>query len=258
MPESSELSHPVVLVTGGSRGIGKGIATYLLEQGYRVVILDCLREEGEGLVRQLACHGDIRFIRADVSDEEQVNKALTRVQNWFGYLHGLVNNAAIAEPYTGPFEFLALEDWQQYIDVNLTGLFLVTRAALPMLRLNNGAIVNIASTRWLQSEPQSEVYAATKGGVVSLTHALAISMSGQVRVNCISPGWIDVGPGSFSEHEKPVHLTEICHNQHPVGRVGKAEDIATMVEFLLSEKAGFVTGQDIVIDGGITRKMVYE
>ncbi|MTI13656.1 SDR family oxidoreductase [Sansalvadorimonas verongulae] len=258
MPEFSDQSYPVVLVTGGARGIGKGIATYLLAQGYRVVILDCLRKDGEELVCQLACEGDIRFIRADVSDEEQVNKSLTRVQNWFGCLHGLVNNAAIAEPYTGPFEFLALEDWQQYLDINLTGPFLVTRAALPMLRLSNGAIVNIASTRWLQSEPQSEAYAATKGGVVSLTHALAISLSGQVRVNCISPGWIDVGSGSFSEHEKPMHLTETCHNQHPAGRVGKADDIAVMVEFLLSPKAGFITGQNLVIDGGMTRKMIYE
>ncbi|WP_281647488.1 SDR family oxidoreductase, partial [Parendozoicomonas sp. Alg238-R29] len=219
---------------------------------------DCLRDDGEELVRQLASHGDIRFIRADVSDEEQINKALTRVQNWFGSLYGVINNAAIAEPYTGPFEFLALEDWQQYLDVNLTGTFLVTRAALPMLRLSRGVIINIASTRWLQSEPQSEAYAATKGGIVSLTHALAITLSGQVRVNCISPGWIDVGLGSFSENDKPMHLTETCHNQHPAGRVGKADDIAGMVEYLLSEKAGFITGQNFVIDGGMTRKMVYE
>ena len=250
--------RPVVLVTGGARGIGKGIAIWLLEQGYQVVILDCLRNEGEELVRQLAPLGDIRFIRADISDEEQVNKALTRIQNWFGSLSGLVNNAAIAEPYTGPFEFLALEDWQQYLDVNLTGTFLVTRAALPMLRLSQGSVINIASTRWLQSEPQSEAYAATKGAIVSLTHALAITMSGQVRVNCISPGWIDVSSEGSGNHDKPVHLTETCHNQHPAGRVGKAEDIAAMVEYLLSDKAEFITGQNFVIDGGMTRKMVYE
>lgn len=249
---------PVVLVTGGARGIGKGIATWLLEQEYQVVILDCLRNEGEELVRQLASRGDIRFIRADISDEEQVSKALTRIRNWFGSLYGVINNAAIAEPYTGPFEFLALEDWQQYLDVNLTGTFLVTRAALPMLRLSQGVVINIASTRWLQSEPQSEAYAATKGAIVSLTHALAITMSGQVRVNSISPGWIDVDSDGSNEHDKPLHLTETCHNQHPAGRVGKAADIAAMVEYLLSDKAEFITGQNFVVDGGMTRKMVYE
>ncbi len=249
---------PVILVTGGARGIGKGIATYLLGAGCRVVILDILRKEGEALVRKLAGQGDIRFIRADISDEEQVVKAVNRIGNWFGCLNGVVNNAAIAEPYTGPFECLALEDWQNYLDVNLTGTFLVCRETIALLRQSRGAMVNIASTRWLQSEPQSEAYAATKGGVVSLTHALAITLSGQVRVNCISPGWIAVDTGSESNHEKPVHLTETCHRQHPAGRVGQTDDIAAMVKHLLSPEAGFITGQNIVIDGGMTRKMVYE
>ena len=256
--ETNNSSVPVILVTGGARGIGKGVASYLLSAGHRVVILDRLRDEGESLARDLAGQGDIRFIRADVSDEEQVARAVARVRNWFGCLHGVVNNAAIAEPYTGPFEYLALDDWQHYLDVNLTGTFLVCRETISLLRQNRGAIVNIASTRWLQSEPQTEAYAASKGAIVSLTHALAMTLSGQVRVNCISPGWIAVDEVSESGHVKPVHLTETCHQQHPAGRVGEPDDIASMVKFLLSSESGFITGQNFVIDGGMTKKMVYE
>ncbi|CAM3630934.1 SDR family oxidoreductase [Parendozoicomonas haliclonae] len=259
-PEQREQKSaaPVILVTGGARGIGKGISSYLLGCGYRVVMLDILREDGERLARDLAHLGDIRFIRADVADEDQVSSAINRIRNWFGYLNGVVNNAAIAEPYTGPLEFLALEDWQSYIDVNVTGTFLISRATIPLLQQSQGAIVNIASTRWLQSEPQSEAYAASKGAIVSFTHALAISLSGQVRVNCISPGWIAVDAVSENGHLKPVHLTETCHRQHPAGRVGRPDDIASMVKFLLSNESGFITGQNFVIDGGMTRKMVYE
>ncbi|MCL6271088.1 SDR family oxidoreductase [Sansalvadorimonas sp. 2012CJ34-2] len=250
--------QPVILVTGGVRGIGQGVARYLLKEGYRVVIMDCLREEGEKLARSLACDGDIRFIRGDVSDEHQVQKGISRIGNWFGRLDGVVNNAAIAEPYSGPFEYLALEDWQHYLNINLTGAFLVCRESVELLRQSKGAIVNVASTRWLQSEPQCEAYAASKGGLVALTHALAITFSGQVRVNCISPGWIEVSHLRGDEGMKPVHLTETCHNQHPAGRVGQVRDVAGMVEFLLSDKSGFITGQNFVVDGGMTRKMVYE
>ncbi len=249
---------PVVLVTGGARGIGQGMARYLLGAGYHVVIFDRLRDEGEALVRNLAAQGDIRFIRADISDESQVKRAVSRIGNWFSRLNAVVNNAAIAEPYTGPFEYLALEDWQHYLDVNLTGAFLICRESIQMLRQSQGAIVNIASTRWLQSEPQSEAYAASKGGLVSLTHALAITLSGQVRVNCVSPGWIEVSHLRGDDSIKPVHLTETCHNQHPAGRVGEADDVSSLVEFLISPRSSFITGQNIVVDGGMTCKMVYE
>ncbi len=247
----------VILVTGGVRGIGKSIAMTLLDAGHRVVILDVLRDEGERLIRTLAPRGDIRFIRADVGNEEQVKKALARVRNWFGHLNGVVNNAGISDPCSGPLEYLSLEDWQHYINVNLTGTFLVCRESVAMLRQSKGAIVNIASTRWLQSEPQSEAYAASKGGVVSMTHAMAVSLSGEVRVNCISPGWIAVDTISRDGQIEPAELTETCHSQHLAGRVGQTDDIANMVKFLLSPKSGFITGQNFVIDGGMTKKMIY-
>jgi NAD(P)-dependent dehydrogenase (short-subunit alcohol dehydrogenase family) len=121
---------------------------------------------------------------------------------------------------------------------------------VPHLRAaRRGAIVNIASTRALQSEPDTEAYAAAKGGMVALTHALAISLGPQVRVNCVSPGWIDTGKSK---------LRRADHRQHPAGRVGRAEDIAETVAFLLSEKSGFTTGANFVVDGGMTRKMIYE
>ena len=249
---------PVVLVTGGAQGIGRGITEYFLTKGYSVVVADNDREAGEELVGLLARQGDVRFIRTDVSSEESVQRCIARVQHWFGGLDGLVNNAGIADPYTGPLEYLDLEDWQRIIDVNLTGVFLMVRQTLGLLRVRHGAIVNIASTRYLQSEPQTEAYAASKGGVVSLTHALAVSLSGQIRVNCISPGWIEVGELQKSRSRRPVHLTETSHQQHPVGRVGEAQDVASLVHFLLSDQAGFMTGQNIILDGGMTRKMVYE
>jgi NAD(P)-dependent dehydrogenase (short-subunit alcohol dehydrogenase family) len=124
----------------------------------------------------------------------------------------------------------------------------MTKHAAPHLRRARGAVVNIASTRALQSEPDTEAYAAAKGGVVALTHAMAMSLGPAVRVNCISPGWIDTGKHRISRAD---------HGQHPAGRVGRVEDIAELVAFLLSEKSGFTTGANFVVDGGMTRKMIY-
>jgi NAD(P)-dependent dehydrogenase (short-subunit alcohol dehydrogenase family) len=192
----------------------------------------------------------------DVSQESDVERCIQSVIKQYGQLNALVNNAGIANPHSGPVEDLALEDWNQWIGTNLTGCFLMAKYAIPHLRQTNGAIVNIASVRALQSEPHSEAYAASKGGLVALTHALAISLGPAVRVNCISPGWIDV---SANQHPpQAASLSPIDHEQHPVGRVGQAQDIAEMTYFLLSEAAGFITGQNFVVDGGMTRKMIYE
>jgi NAD(P)-dependent dehydrogenase (short-subunit alcohol dehydrogenase family) len=164
----------------------------------------------------------------------------------FGRLDALVNNAGIASPGNGPVEKLALTQWNRRIGVNLTGAFLMTKHAAPHLRRVRGAIVNIASTRALQSEPDTEAYAASKGGLVALTHALAMSLGPQVRVNCVSPGWIAHAPVKKRDHA-----------QHPVGRVGRPEDVAELVAFLISDAAGFATGQNYVLDGGMTKKMIY-
>lgn len=156
----------------------------------------------------------------------------------------LVNNAGIAGPATGPVETLALADWRRMIDTHLTGAFLMTRAAVPRLR-DGGSIVNIASTRAFMSEPETEAYAAAKGGLVALTHALAVSLGPRLRVNAIAPGWVT------TESLRPED-----HAQHPAGRAGRPDDIADAVLYL--SQAGFVTGQTLVIDGGMTRKMIYE
>jgi NAD(P)-dependent dehydrogenase (short-subunit alcohol dehydrogenase family) len=172
-------------------------------------------------------------------------------------LDALVNNAGIASPETGPVEKLALREWNRRLAVNLTGMFLMAKHAAMALRRTRGAIVNIASTRALQSEPDTEAYAASKGGVLALTHALAISLGPQVRVNCVSPGWIDVSALKKRRTRKPARLTRADHAQHPVGRVGRPEDVAALVAFLLSDAAGFITGQNYVLDGGMTKKMIY-
>jgi NAD(P)-dependent dehydrogenase (short-subunit alcohol dehydrogenase family) len=177
-----------------------------------------------------------------------VRGCIRRVVQRFGRLDALVNNAGIASPANGPVEKLAAVEWNRRIGTNLTSVFLMTKHAAPHLRRARGAIVNIASTRALQSEPETEAYAAAKGGMVALTHALAISLGPQVRVNCVSPGWIDTGKAK---------LRRVDHEQHPVGRVGRPEDVAQLVAFLLSDAAGFATGQNYVLDGGMTRKMIY-
>ena len=239
-----EYSQKAALVTGGARGIGEAIATLLAERGYRVAIAD--REPKTG--RATAARIGAFFIRCDVARESEVRSCVRQVVRRYGRLDALVNNAGIADPATGPLEKLRLVEWNRRIGANLTGMFLMAKHAAPHLRRAHGAIVNIASTRALQSEPDTEAYAASKGGVVALTHALALSLGPQVRVNCVSPGWIDTGKAKLSRAD---------HAQHPVGRVGRTEDVAQLVAFLLSDAAGFVTGQNYVLDGGMTRKMIY-
>jgi NAD(P)-dependent dehydrogenase (short-subunit alcohol dehydrogenase family) len=152
---------------------------------------------------------------------------------------------------------LTLADWQRVIQTNLTGCFLTAKHAATFLRKARGAVINIASTRALQSEPHTEAYSASKGGVVALTHALAISLGPDIRVNCISPGWIAVQEWKKKKLRQVLNLTDLDHRQHPAGRVGTPDDIAAMVAYLISEKAGFITGQNFIIDGGMTRKMIY-
>jgi NAD(P)-dependent dehydrogenase (short-subunit alcohol dehydrogenase family) len=238
---AGEKSRKAALVTGGARGIGRGIAELLSRRGYEVVVADVDAKAGRDC--------GFLFIKCDVSKEPSVRACVRAALERLGRLDALVNNAGLAHPEDAPVERLPLAAWNRRIGVNLTGAFLMTKHCVPHLRRTRGAIVNIASTRALQSEPNTEAYSASKGGLVALTHALAISLGPRVRVNCVSPGWI--------ETRKSARHSRADHAQHPVGRIGRPENIAEIVAFLLSDAAGFITGQNFIVDGGMTKKMIY-
>ncbi|MFC3125669.1 SDR family oxidoreductase [Pseudoroseomonas globiformis] len=226
---------PVALISGAAHGIGAGIAERLCRDGWRVVTAD-LRPGMAGT----------RHVIADVSEEAAVDTLVEGIATAEGRLDALVCNAGIM--VRKKVTELSLEEWQRVLTTNLTSAFLLSRKAAPLLRQNRGAILTIASSRARMSEPDTEAYAASKGGIVALTHALAISLGPEVRANCISPGWIDVGG-------EPLRPED--HAQHPAGRVGRVEDIAALAAFLLGPESGFVTGAEFMADGGMTRKMIY-
>jgi NAD(P)-dependent dehydrogenase (short-subunit alcohol dehydrogenase family) len=227
----------VALVTGGAHGIGLACARRLAREGWRVVVADPSEPPGD-----LAA----RHVGTDVGEEAQVTALIDGIAEREGRLDALVSNAGFN--IRKPLRDLTLAEWNSVLATNLTATFLLVRAAEALLRASRGAVVTIASTRARQSEPDTEAYAATKGGLVALTHALAVSLGPEVRVNCVSPGWIDV---------KGEALRAEDHAQHPAGRVGRPDDIASLVAWLVGPESGFVTGAEFVSDGGMTRKMIY-
>jgi len=247
-----EQRNPAALVTGAARGIGRAVAARLAAEGYGVAIVDIDADAGQRTAREAdgGEGGGVVFIRGDVAVEADVQAAVDATLRRFGRLDLLVNNAGVN--CRRPLAELSLDDWRRVIGINLTGAFLFARHAAEHLRAAGGAIINIASTRALMSEADTEAYAASKGGIVALSHALAVSLGPAVRVNCVSPGWIDV---SATRPEGQIPLSAEDHAQHPAGRVGRAEDVAEAVLYLA--RAGFVTGANLVVDGGMTRKMIY-
>ncbi|WP_043337750.1 SDR family oxidoreductase [Belnapia moabensis] len=231
-----EQDRRVALVTGGARGIGRAVAARLAADGWRVVVAD--REGAEDVPG--------RLVEADVADEAAVGRLVEGIAQAEGRLDALVCNAGFM--IRKPIRELSLGEWNAVLGTNLTSAFLLARAAETMLRPARGAIVTIASTRAHQSEANTESYSASKGGLMALTHALAISLGPEVRVNCVSPGWIDT---------KGEALRPEDHAQHPAGRVGRPEDVAALVAWLVGPESGFVTGAEFLSDGGMTRKMIY-
>ena len=228
----------VALIGGGAKGIGAGIAARLARDGWRVVVAD--REPGG------AAPPGGRYAVCDVGDEAAVTRLVASVAATERRLDALVCNAGFM--IRKPIADLSLAEWSSVLTTNLTSTFLLVRSAEALLRAARGAVVTIASSRARMSEPNTESYSASKGGLVALTHALAISLGPDIRVNCISPGWILTrGPEPTAEE----------HAFHPAGRVGRPDDIAGLTAFLLGPDSGFITGAEFVVDGGVTRKMIY-
>ena len=250
-------ARQVALVTGGGQGIGKCIVRRLHNAGMAVAIAEIDAEACREIEEEYAHLDSVQFWETDVADEASVESAVRQTMNHFDRLDALVNNAGIANPANAPVHELSLEQWNRVIGTNLTGMFLCVKHSVPYLKRFRGAVVNIASTRAIQSEPHTEAYSASKGGVLALTHALAMTLGPEIRVTCISPGWIDVTELKKASRLLPSDLSTIDHAQHPAGRVGKPEDVAALVEFLISDEAGFITGQNFVVDGGMTKKMIY-
>jgi len=227
----------VALVTGGAHGIGLACAERLARDGWRVVVADRQPPPASLAARHVA---------TDIAEEAQVASLAEGIARQEGRLDALVSNAGFM--IRKPVRDLTLAEWNSVIATNLTATFLLVRATEALLRASRGAVVTIASTRAHQSEADTESYSASKGGLVALTHALAISLGPDIRVNCVSPGWIDVEGETLRKED---------HAQHPAGRVGRAEDIAALVAWLVGPESGFVTGAEFISDGGMTRKMIY-
>ena len=224
-----DFRNKIAVVTGGANGIGKCIAEEFRRSGASVSVID--KAAGEHFV-------------GDISDKKVLETFAQEVIGRHGHIDYLINNAL---PLMKGIEDCTYEEFQYALAVGVTAPFYLSKLFAP--HFNKGAaIINISSSRDRMSQPQTESYTAAKGGIAALTHALAVSFSGKVRVNSISPGWIDT---SFTEYTGPDAL------QHPAGRVGNPQDIANAVLFLCSENAGFITGENICIDGGMTKLMVY-
>ncbi|MDR2840512.1 MAG: SDR family oxidoreductase [Paludibacter sp.] len=231
------------IVTGGGHGIGKAIVEKLLHEGCQTIALDINSAHLQALKQELP---QVETLQCNVGVAAEVNDAIKFIEKKYGKIDYLVNNAGIS--VFEPIETLSLEMWNEILSVNLSSIFYAVKYGKHLFT-DNSAIVNIASTRALMSEANGEAYGASKGGIVALTHALAVSLSPKTRVNSISPGWIEINNYDT--------LSTADHAQHLTGKVGKANDIAETAWFLLSEKSAFISGQNIVVDGGMTRKMIY-
>ncbi|UUX33905.1 SDR family oxidoreductase [Fundicoccus culcitae] len=223
--------HKVVVVTGGVKGIGKEIVAQFMQAGAQVAVMDLLENP---------------YFQGDVANPTDIEAFVHKINQDFEKVDILVNNAL--PPMLGIDE-ASFETFSQALNVGITGPFYLSKLLYPLMP-QGSAIINISSSRQAMSQPQTESYSAAKGGIQALTHALAISLGDKgIRVNGVAPGWIETNPAAV--------LSSADHLQHPVGRVGQVADIANLVLYLASEKAGFITGQTITVDGGMSKLMIY-
>lgn len=246
------LHNKIVFITGGANGIGKAIVKAFCEAGADVVFCDMDEAEGKKLNDEMKNY-KCSFTHLDVSGASALTNEMNTIISKKGNIDIIINNVGIS--VFGSILDTSIEDFDKVLDINLRPVF-ITAKLLAKHRSQHeelktyGRIINMSSTRYLMSEPDTEAYSASKGAIVSLTHSLAISLSKyKITVNCISPGWIDTG------HYGDLRPED--HAQHPSGRVGQPDDIARMCLFLCEPANDFINGQNIIIDGGMTKKMIY-
>lgn len=245
----ADFSNKTLFITGAASGIGAEIVKQFRSHGANVCFCDIDIEKGEALATLSGAH----FIEADTADESALESAFLQTIKMFGDVDIVINNVGISA--FKPLIEISVEEFDRVLSTNLRSAFITSRLFARHRNSNDGRakygrIINMSSTRHIQSEPHSEAYAASKGGVVALTHALALSLAEfNITVNSISPGWID--NGNFGD------ISEADHRQHPSGRVGTPSDIARICLFLADPANDFINGENIVVDGGMTKKMIY-
>ena len=241
------------MITGGANGIGKCLALTFAAQGNAVAFLDFDRKAGEHTLQEIQKLGvSSLFVWGDIADQAVLEQFSGEVQQQFGRVDYLLHNACLSKK--GILSGCGYEEFLYVQRVGVSAPYYLTKLLLPCMK-SGASVVNILSTRAFQSQADTESYTAAKGGLAALTHALAVSLSGKVRVNAVAPGWIDTG--SYYQDGYQPEYTPADTAQHPSNRVGVPEDIANAVLFLCDEKNSFVNGSVITVDGGISKRMIY-
>lgn len=243
----------IVVVTGGALGIGQVLVREFVRAGAKAAFIDLNEEAGNHLAEEIRnAGGDVYFHHGDISDPATLERFVKEVTARYDGVHYLINNAMLA--YGGILTGCSYEQFNRALQIGVTAPYYLTKLFLPHFR-TGAAIVNLSSTRAFQSQADTESYTAAKGGITALTHALAVSLAGRVRVNAVAPGWIDTGSTYAADYEPQYTSGDL--RQHPSGRVGQPMDIVRMIMFLCDDDNSFVNGQTMIVDGGMSKRMIY-